>query len=251
MLRCRAVQGFLQAARYLTVVPLGRSGGGAGPGAGAAWFPVVGLAVGAVLVGIDRLVSGVFPPLLAALLTVTAWKGLTGGLHLDGLADCLDALGGRDTAHRLAILRDSRVGAFGVLGLILLLLLDVAAVAELTPPRRWRALLVVPAIGRAMPVVLAALFPPARSEGHGADFTLAVRGPTIGLALGAALAAAGLGLGTAGAAATAAAALVALGFAAGMARRLGGITGDVHGGAVELAELTALLVVVAWPPALL
>ncbi|HXG05210.1 MAG TPA: adenosylcobinamide-GDP ribazoletransferase, partial [Candidatus Binatia bacterium] len=158
------MHGLVEAVRYLTILPVGGRGAVAarGPGAGAAWFPVVGLGLGAVLIGVDQLASRVFPPLLAALLTLTAWKVLTGGLHLDGLADCLDATGGRDAAHRLAIMRDSRIGAFGALGLILLLLLELAALAELAPPRRWRALLVVPAIGRAMPVVLARLFPPAR-----------------------------------------------------------------------------------------
>jgi adenosylcobinamide-GDP ribazoletransferase len=246
------VHGLLRAVRYLTIVPLGGRGvPDTGPGPGAVWFPVVGLAVGGVLVGVDQVVTRVFPPLLAALLTVTAWKVLTGGLHLDGLADCLDALGGRDAAHRLAIMRDRRVGTFGALGLILLLLLEVATVAELSPARRWRALLVVPAVGRALPVLLARLYPPARPDGHGARFAAAVRAPTAGLALAVALAAAVSALGAAGAVAAAAAALVAVGFGGWLARRLGGITGDVHGAAVELGELTALLVIVASPPALL
>lgn len=247
------MQGLLDAARYLTVVPLGSRAAapGGGPGTGAVWFPVVGLALGGVVAGVDLLVARLFPPLLAALLTLTAWKGLTGGLHLDGLADCLDALGGRDAAQRLAIMRDGRIGTFGALGLILLLLTDVAALAELAPGRRWRALLVVPAVARAMPVLLAGLFPPARPEGHGARFAAAVRPRTVGLALATAAAAAVGALGTAGVLALAAAALVAVGFAGWLARRLGGITGDVHGGAVELAELTALLVIVAGPAPLL
>jgi adenosylcobinamide-GDP ribazoletransferase len=247
------VRGLLEAVRYLTILPVGHRGGdpGGGPGSGAAWFPVVGLVMGGVLTGVDQLASRIFPPLLAALLTLTAWKLLTGGLHLDGLADCLDAAGGRDAAHRLAIMRDSRIGAFGALGLILLLLLELAALAELAPTRRWRALLVVPAVGRAMPVVLARLFAPARDEGHGARFAALVRPRAVGLALVVALAAAVAVLGAAGAVAVGAATLAAVGFAAWLAARLGGITGDVHGGAVELGELTALLAIVAWTRALL
>lgn len=247
------MHGLVEAVRYLTILPLGRRGAapGGGPGSGAAWFPVVGLAVGGVLTGVDQLTSRIFPPLLAALLTITAWKLLTGGLHLDGLADCLDAAGGRDAAHRLAIMRDSRIGAFGALGLILLLLLEVAALADLAPARRWRALLVVPAIGRATPVLLARLFAPARADGHGARFAAAVRPPAAALALAVALATAVALLGAAGAVAVGAAVLAAVGLAAWMAARLGGITGDVHGGAVELGELAALLVIAAWPRALL
>ena len=70
---------------------------------------------------------------------MTLWKLLTGGLHFDGPADCLDGLVGRDSVDRLRIMRDSRIGAFGAIGLILFLLLEVAAVSELTPAARWRA----------------------------------------------------------------------------------------------------------------
>jgi adenosylcobinamide-GDP ribazoletransferase len=90
---------------------------------------------------------------------VTAWKLLTGGLHLDGLADCLDGLVGRDREHRLAIMRDSRIGTFGAVGLILFLMLEIVAVGELPPALRWRALIVVPTLARAVPPVLAPVPP--------------------------------------------------------------------------------------------
>ncbi|HEU5320052.1 MAG TPA: adenosylcobinamide-GDP ribazoletransferase, partial [Methylomirabilota bacterium] len=160
----------LVAARYLTIVPLPGAGHATLPALGRAapWFPVVGLALGAALAALDAVTARLFPPLLAALLTVTGWKLLTGGLHLDGLADCLDGLTGRDVEHRLAIMRDSRIGAFGAIGLILFLLLEIGAVAELPPPLRWRALLAAPVVGRATPALLARLFAPARADGHGA-----------------------------------------------------------------------------------
>src|SRR5438045_9174293 len=102
------------ALRYLTIVPIpGGAPSREGPGASAAWFPVVGLAIGALLVLVDRVTTALFAPLLAALLVVTAWKLVTGGLHLDGIADCLDGLVGRDPAHRLAIRRGRRIGAVG------------------------------------------------------------------------------------------------------------------------------------------
>src|SRR5438128_11734377 len=138
--------GLALAVRVLTIVPLpGRTAHDVDSlGRAAVWFPVIGLGIGAVLVGAERVTAVLFPSLLAALLTVTAWKLLTGGLHLDGLADCLDGLAGRAVEHRLAIMRDSRIGAFGALGLILLLLLEIAAVTELPPGVRAQALLVVP-----------------------------------------------------------------------------------------------------------
>src|SRR5205814_1662390 len=73
----------VMAARYLTIVPIpGPAPSREGPGAAAAWFPVVGLAIGALLVLVDRAVIVLFAPLLAALLTVTVWQLVTGGLHL-------------------------------------------------------------------------------------------------------------------------------------------------------------------------
>src|SRR5438445_368907 len=140
----------LLALRYLTILPMSRRchAGLEDLGRAAPWFPVVGTALGLVLAAVDAGTGRVFPPLLAALLTVTVWKLLTGGLHLDGLADCLDGLSGRDPATRLAIMSDSRIGTFGAIGLILFLMLELAAVSELPPGTRWRTLVAAPAIAR-------------------------------------------------------------------------------------------------------
>src|SRR5262249_61088323 len=103
---------------------------GAGPRRIVAGFAVVGRGLDAVLAMTDRLAAAVFPPLVSAALTVTVWKVVTGGLHADGLADCLDSLGGQDRRQRLDIMNDSRIGAFAALGLILFLLLETAALAD-------------------------------------------------------------------------------------------------------------------------
>jgi adenosylcobinamide-GDP ribazoletransferase len=247
------VNDLVYAVRYLTIVPWpdrrGTVGTGHAPvalGAAAAWFPLVGLGIGVVLALVERATARIFPTLLAGLITIVVWKLLTGGLHLDGLADCLDGLAGRDVEHRLAIMRDSRIGSFGAMGLILVLLLDVGALAEVSPPHRWRVLVVAPVIGRAIPVVLARLFPPARPDGQGADFRRGLRPLAGPLALGVAtLVALGV-LGAVGVVAMGVAALVSVAFASVMVRRLNGITGDVLGAAVELAELAVLLTVTAW-----
>lgn len=242
------MSGLLLAARYLTIVPLpGRSPGDIhGLGRAAAWFPVIGAGLGLVLIGVDHLTTWLFPPLLAALLTVTAWKLLTGGLHLDGLADCLDGLGGRDAEHRLAIMRDSRIGALGAVGLILFLLLEIAGVAELAASVRWRTLLAAPVIARAVPPLLARLFAAARSDGHGAAFRAGLGSGAVAVAVVVALVTGTAALGPVGSVAAVLAMLVALAIGRGMARRLAGITGDVLGAAVETAELVVLLTVVAW-----
>ncbi|MBI4246123.1 MAG: adenosylcobinamide-GDP ribazoletransferase [Candidatus Rokubacteria bacterium] len=241
--------GLLVAARYLTIVPLPR--GKARPhrdalGRAAPWFPVVGLGLGFAVVVVERASAWLFPPLLSALLTVTVWKLLTGGLHLDGLADCLDGLSGRDASHRLSIMSDSRIGAFGAIGLILFLLLEVAAVAELPAAIRWRALLVVPAIARVMPTLLARLHSAAKPDGQGAAFHDSVPWTAVPLGLGLALAGGVALLGAAGAVVVVVACLTALALGRFMAGRLGGITGDVLGAAVETGELAGLLTVAAW-----
>jgi adenosylcobinamide-GDP ribazoletransferase len=242
------VSGLVAAARYLTIVPLpGRPhGGGEELGAAAPWFPVVGLGIGVILVVTEQITVRLFPALIAALLTVTVWKLLTGGLHLDGLADCLDGLVGRDPEHRLAIMRDSRIGAFGALGLILFLLLEVAAVAELPQALRWRVLVAAPAIARAMPPLIARAFPAARPHGHGAGFRVGLRVRSAALALMIAAALAFLALGVVAAVALPAALVAALAVGRFMAGRLGGVTGDVLGASVEVAELAVLLTVSAW-----
>ncbi len=238
----------LQAVRYLTIVPLpGRRHRGVGDlGRAAVWFPVVGLGIGVVLVALEWLTSRAFPPLLAALLTVTAWKLITGGLHLDGLADCLDGIGGRDREHRLTIMRDSRIGAMGAIGLILFLLLEITALSELPAAVRPHALLAAPVIARAMPALLGRLFAPARREGLGAAFQASLPRRVPPLALAAALAVAAMALGRAGVAALAVASVAAVLLGRFFSRRLGGITGDVFGASIEAAELTALLTVSAW-----
>jgi len=246
------VSALAHAVRYLTIIPWPDrrrppgEGLPASLGAAAVWFPLVGLGIGAVLALVERATARIFPSLLAGLITVVVWKLLTGGLHLDGLADCLDGLGGQDVEHRLAIMRDSRIGAFGAMGLILVLLLDVGALAEIPSPQRWRVLLVAPVVGRAVPVVLAGLFPPARSDGHGADFRRGLRSFAGPLALAIAALVSLVVLGAAGMVALGTAAVVAVAFASLMVRRLKGITGDVLGGTVELAELAVLLTVTAW-----
>jgi adenosylcobinamide-GDP ribazoletransferase len=236
------------AIRYLTIVPVpgGAHAGPDGLGRAAGWFPVVGALLGLLLAGVDWVAGRLFPALLASLLTVTVWKLATGGLHLDGLADCLDGLMGRDREHRLAIMRDSRIGTFGAVGLILFLMLEIVAVAELPPEIRPRVLLTVPVVARAVPPILARLFGAARGEGQGAVFAAGVGAGGAALAAVVALVVALGVLGMAGLLAAAVALGVAGAGASFLARRLGGITGDVLGAAIEAAELAALLTVLAW-----
>jgi adenosylcobinamide-GDP ribazoletransferase len=232
------------AVRFLTLVPIpGHEAEGRGAlGRAAWWFPPVGLALGAVLLAVDRALRLAFSPLLSALLVLSVWKVATGGIHLDGLADCVDGLGGRDGPHRLAIMRDSRIGAFGAVGLIVYFLTALLALSDIPVLARGRVLLLAPTVGRLAPLLIGSRFSAARpAQGAGAAF-LGTMSPWAGpahLVLVSALSA--WLVGPWGAALTLGALLAVFLWSAFLVRRLGGLTGDVLGSSVELAELAVLL----------
>jgi len=210
-------------------------------GRASVWYPLVGLVIGALTWLAWKVSMLVFPPLVAGVITVVVWVALTGGLHLDGLADCCDGLfASVSKERRLEIMKDPHMGAFGVIGLILVLLLKAATLASLTPVTSFGTLL---AAGLARWCILpAGLLPLARPSGSGmgADFASGFQrsfilwGAIIPLATTISLGARGIlsmfsGLG--------AAAFVLL-FAKS---RIGGVTGDVFGMLVEVVETIVLL----------
>lgn len=209
--------------------------------------PVVGVGLG--MVGCLPLLLLEGTPLLAAAVAVGVLALLTRGLHLDGLADTADGLGsGRRGREALAVMRKGDVGPFGVATLVLVLLVQVAALGHLTAAGTGAPGLVAAVVVSRLSLPLACLrgVPPARADGLGAAVAGSVSRPAAGLAL--VLAAAPL---TAlGVVAGPAAGWAMLGLVAGAAlggravRRLGGITGDVLGAVVE-ATFTASLVVLA------
>lgn len=206
------------------------------------WFPWVGLLLGALYAGGGHLALHVWPPAGAAALVVVLAVILTRGLHLDGLADTLDGLGGgRDPHSRLAVMKDSRLGAFGALGLILALLGKGVFLTLLLEAGRMSALLLFPAVSRGGMVLLAWLSPYARPEGGlGRAMTEGVTGQITLVALIPVLIACLLLQGVRGIVLVAAAGLLILSLSRLFTRLLGGITGDVLGAANELLEVLAL-----------
>ena len=207
-----------------------------------AFFPLVGLVLGLLLAASARLLAGRVPPSVLAVLLVSLHAALSGGLHLDGVADTFDALGaaGADRARRLEILRDSRIGAHGATALVLILLLKVTALHALLASGQGMALIVFPIIGRWAAVLLIVLFPYARERGLGVAFHRHARARDA-LAASAVVLLAVLALGGHAWLAALTTALLALAFARFAARRFGGITGDVCGAAIELAEVAFLI----------
>jgi adenosylcobinamide-GDP ribazoletransferase len=211
--------------------------------------PLVGVIVGGaaalVLYAGDR--AG-FGSLLSAALAVAVMAVLTRGLHLDGLADVADGLGGgRRAAEALAIMKKADIGPFGVITLVLTLLIQVAALTELPAV----AVIVAAATGRlAVTWACRAGVPAARPDGLGALVAGTVPAARAAYATGAvvvAVACAGLAVGGVRLAvlwpvAACAGVLVAMAALRTAVRRLGGITGDVLGALVELAATVVLLV---------
>lgn len=231
----------------------------AAAGRGMVCAPVVGLVIGtaAALTGTVLLVLGA-DPLLAAVGTVAVPAVLTRGLHLDGLADVADGLGsGRPARDALAVMKQSDIGPFGVLTLVLVLAAQVAALAQLYGTG-WAAgaaaALVAAVVARAaMTLASRAGVPAARPQGLGAVVAGSVPVPTaVAAAVLTVLVAAGLAWTESSAeeAAVTGAAAAVLGLCAAewllrrCGRRLGGVTGDVFGGLAECAG-TACLVVLA------
>ncbi len=203
-------------------------------------YPVVGLLVGAAGGAIDLVCLWLgMVPAVAALWVVAGQVLLTGGLHEDGLADTADGFGAPgDAARKLSIMRDSRIGAFGAIALLLVLGVRVAAVASHPGWPAAMALLAAGASGRAGLVTLLFILRPARTDGVAAGLH-APPPAAIGLALAVAIAA-DLVLGLRPVIAAALATL-----AVGMiARRLiGGYTGDVLGACEQAVEAAVLSLV--------
>jgi adenosylcobinamide-GDP ribazoletransferase len=216
---------------------------------GAAWaFPVVGAGVGAVAAIAFGLAVGLsLPPLAVALLAVTAGTLVTGALHEDGFADVADGFGGgRDAEAKRRIMRDSRIGSYGVMGLILVVGLKVAALAAIPNGADAAAALVAShALGRAVIPALSHFLPFAAPDGLARLAGTAERWGMLwaaGLGLGLAVIVVPAGIGIHAAIAAVGAAAV-IGWLAH--RQIGGATGDVFGAGALLAETAALLAITA------
>ena len=215
-------------------------------GAAMAWYPLVGLLLGLALLLIDRGLERLLPPEPTAALEVAVLALLTGGLHLDGVADTADgmALQG-DRAQRLGVMSEGRTGPAGVMALVIVLLVLWAALASLAPPVRSAGLVLAPALARWSVVPVVVLFRPARPRGlghalHTAAWPLAAPLSTV---IGAAAALALFG--PPGVVLLAVAAATAVTVAWSASRMLEGVTGDTHGAAIEVAQAATLLAIVA------
>lgn len=234
---------FLEAVRFLTIIPISRRRipQGIELASSMAYFPLVGAVIGSILALVDILLSRAWSDSLVAAVAVVVWAILTGGLHLDGLADSIDGLfGGRSQAEKLRIMEGSTIGTFGALALFGTLLLKFALLMELPIPLRRKALFLLPVLGRWAMVYGAFSQPVAKERGMaavlktydlGKGFTLAtITAVPLSLLFGVR----GLAL------------LLSIWFSTALlsraiTRQLGGLTGDTYGALCEIDEVLGLV----------
>jgi adenosylcobinamide-GDP ribazoletransferase len=209
---------------------------------GSTYFPIVGLLLGLILYLITILAGPYIPSLALAAILVVGLVILTGGLHLDGLMDTCDGiLGGTDRESKLEIMRDSRVGSFGVLGGVCVLLLKFAFLASLNLHQLSLAFFIVLPISRWAMILAVYWFPSARSNGLGATFWQTVTGGHVILAGIIALLVAAIAGHLLGIILWLGGGVFALGLGALITRNIGGLSGDSYGAIVEFTDVMLLL----------
>ena len=228
------------AIRFLTIVPV--PGAHVAVGESAVFFPLVGLALGGVLVVVDHGLAAIAPVAVRSVVLVALLAIATGGLHLDGLADSADALLTRDRDRALAIMRDSATGAFGVVAVVLVLLLKARSIDALPDDGRTAALLIAPMLARWAMVVLAFGSHAARTEGLGFAMVGSMTFREFGIATVAALWVALAWTAARGLTAVIVLAATTIGCRILAHRKLGGVTGDLLGALAEVAEALVLAI---------
>ncbi len=235
---------YFTALQFLTIIPLPftvrwRDGD---LGRSMAFFPLVGLTIGALSAGLDFCLAPILPRPVADLILVTALSLVTGVLHLDGLADVCDGLAARGGRERfLAVMKDSRIGAAGAVGLFLGLFLKYQALVQVPLAGKREMLMLFPLLARTAQVQLAVGARQARPDGLGAACSADAGFFHLAIAELTALALGWLLLGVPGAVCWSAAVVFTGLCRWWFHRRLGGITGDVIGCVSELNEILCLL----------
>lgn len=238
------MRALLTAFAFLTRLPLPAQDA-PGPerrGKSVPYYPLVGLVIGTLLALLASAL-GSAPTLLSAALVLLAWVLLTGGLHLDGLADSADAwLGGHgDRARTLAIMKDPASGPAGVSAIVLVLMVKGAALEALLTQRDFPALLLAPLLGRATLVLLLAATPYVRPGGLGSAQAEHLPRAAVAIVLLAVATVPVALLGLSGVALVAMTLLLLYALRRLMLQRIGGITGDTLGASCEIIEAAVLV----------
>ncbi len=210
------------------------------------WYPLAGLLIGAMLVLADRGLSQLLPPGPTAVLLVALLALASGGLHLDGVADTADGMAMQgDRAARLGVMSEGNTGPAGVMALVLVLLAEWAALSSLPEPVRAPALLLAPVLARWTVVPVGIIFAPARPRGLGHAMQQGLWPAAAPLATVIAAVVAVAMFGAPGLVLVLIAAVAAVILAGSAARMLEGVTGDVFGAGIEVAQVVVWMSLIA------
>jgi adenosylcobinamide-GDP ribazoletransferase len=235
----------LSAFQFLTAIPISlKKVNDKQMAASMIFFPVVGLVLGLLMAGAHMLLSATsLSPGAINIILVVGLIAITGGMHLDGLADTADAfLSGKNKEEMLLIMRDPHIGVMGTLGIISAILLKIALLTGLNNNSKAAALILMMVLSRWSAVLLMQASPYARAEGKAKTFTKGIT-PSIALFCTGITLACAIALGPLkGISAMAMVAAITYAFGKYSCRRINGITGDIIGCTIELTEIAALAV---------
>ncbi len=240
---------FLAALQFLTAIPLPlrREFRPEELGGSTSYFPVVGIILGLILAGLNWLMSLVLPPALVDALLIVSLAALTGGLHLDGFVDTCDGIAGHRTREdRWRIMHDSRAGAFGVIGAVLLLLVKYVSLSSIPRQLIMTTLVFMPVVSRWAMVYAIFVYPYARPSGLGQIFKQKTNWPkfsigtVITFAVGVVLVPI---LHLSGLATIFGVWIITVVVATYLKSQLSGLTGDTYGAINEIAEVSVLIMV--------
>ena len=237
---------FLAALSFLTVIPLPRrrevSPEQVGRSIG--YFPVVGIIIGLILAGLYWLLRLVLPSAVVSGLLLVCLVVLTGGLHLDGFVDTCDGIAGHKTTEaRWQVMRDSRAGAFGIVGVCCLLIVKYVSLNSVPESLMMVTLLLMPVVSRWAMVYAVFAYPYARPSGLGKVFKQAASRRRLAIATLVALAVAIPWFRLAGLVIMLGVWAIVVAMAAYLKGKFSGLTGDTYGAINEVAEVSVLILV--------
>ncbi len=237
---------FLAALRFLTIIPVPfpREASPEEVGGSAAYFPVVGIIIGLILAGLNWLLGLLLPSAVVNGLLLVSLVVITGGLHLDGLADTCDGLAGHKTVEeRWQVMHDSRIGGFGAIGAACLLLVKYISLNSVPDSLLMATLVLMPVLSRWAMVYAIFAYLYAKPSGLGKIFKQEVRGQMLTMATLIALVVTGVLFRLAGLAIIFGVWVVVIAIAAYLKRKFTGLTGDTYGAINEVVEVCVLILV--------
>ena len=241
---------FLAALQFLTSIPvsLKRQLSPAQLGRATTYFPLVGFIIGLVLAFLNWLLNYILPPAVVNALLIVALVILTGALHLDGFADTCDGMAGhKPVEERWKVMHDSRTGAFGVVGVVLLLLLKYVSLNSIPTEMMTSVLIFMPVVSRWAMVYAIFTYPYARPSGLGTAYKAATRWPqfTIATVITFAIAVVLLPLfSITGILLILGVFIIITTFSFYLKHKFAGLTGDTYGAINEVAEVVTLIIAI-------